>query len=47
MLQFREDIFEGYGREAFLDAVRARAEIRQEAVVTGDQRLLVWYRRRG
>ena len=47
MLQFREDIFEGYGREAFLDAVRARAEIRQEAVVTGAQRLLVWYRRRG
>jgi hypothetical protein len=47
MLQFREDIFEGYGREAFLDAVRARAEIVSEAVVTGDQRLLVWYRRRG
>jgi len=47
MLQFREDIFEGYGREAFLDAVRARAEIVSEAVVTGDRRLLVWYRRRG
>ena len=46
MLQFREDIFDSYSREAFLDAVRARADIVKETVVTSDQRLMVWYRRK-
>ena len=46
MLQLRDDIFDDYHREAFLAAVRSRAEIvRTEEIIEG-RRLLVQYRLR-
>lgn len=46
MLRLREDIFDGYNRDAFVSAVGARAEIVETCEVTENGRVLVWYRRR-
>ena len=44
MLRVREDIFDGYTRENFLDVVRQNGRIFTEREVS-QGRLLVWYSR--
>ncbi len=45
LLAHREDIFEDYCEQAFLEAVNARARVVQSARVSDNGRLLVWYDR--
>ncbi len=47
MLRVREDIFSGYGIEAFEEALRANAEIVRVSEVPGADRRLYWYRKAG
>ncbi|MBC8451837.1 MAG: class I SAM-dependent methyltransferase [Rhodospirillaceae bacterium] len=46
MLETREDIFPDYCREAFLAAFKDTSEIVDIQEISGDRRVLVWYRRR-
>jgi hypothetical protein len=43
MLTVREDIFGGYGMEAFEEALRAYAEITRVSEVPSADRRLYWY----
>lgn len=45
MLRLREDIFDGYHKEAFLGSMRRVAEIREIVEVIPDRRWIVWYSR--
>ncbi len=46
LLRLREDVFDGYGEERFLECLGRRAEVLESARVSAGGRLLVSYRRR-
>ncbi len=46
LLRLREDIFDGYGEERFLECLGRRAEVLESAPVSAGGRLLISYRRR-
>jgi hypothetical protein len=46
LLKLREDIFDDYTEETFLQTISERAEIVDRLRLPTSGRLLVWYRRR-
>lgn len=45
MLKLRDDIFDDYNRDAFMAAIRSRADIVEIFEIIEKRRVLVWYRR--
>ncbi len=46
LLLLREDIFEHYSEEVFLDSIRRSARVVEDQKITGSGRLLVWFERK-
>ena len=46
LLLLREDVFEHYSEEVFLDSIRRSARVVEDQKITGSGRLLVWFERK-
>ncbi len=46
LLRLREDVFEHYSEELFLDSIRRSARVVEDQKITGSGRLLVWFERK-